>query len=130
MSSPEFSELVSAQNRTTHAVRAMAVYLLYSALFNVIGGVIIGIAFASGSASGGVVFGGVIVAVGNLIGLFNGLSELGKSNPANTGISQAVPTGTSANGSSAGTNPIHCKNCGEPNSWNAFRCTKCDGIVE
>jgi hypothetical protein len=129
---------VAAQNRTTQAVRSIAVYILYSALFNVIGGVIIGISYASAAgsysglagAAGGLVFGGLILVVGNLIALFKALAELGRSNIANSENVQAAGVTVPQQASASSPNQVVCKNCGELNAWNAFRCTKCDGIVE
>ena len=138
MNITDTAAFVAAQNRTTQAVRSIAVYILYSALFNVIGGVIIGISYASAAgsysgiagAAGGLVFGGLVLVVGNLIALFKALAELGRSNIANSENVQVAGGAVSQQESASSSNQVVCKNCGEPNAWNTFRCTKCDGIVE
>lgn len=141
MSNNDTSSLVAAQNRTTQAVRAIAVFFLYSALFNLIGGVIIGIAYVSSfgsysglsSASGGIVFGGLVIAGGSIFALFKGLSELGKSAIDSTGNVSSVSSGATY-GAEAKSAPaegqVSCKNCGTPNPWNQLRCSSCDGLVE
>lgn len=138
MNSPEILRLVSAQDRTTHAVRAIAVFILYPLVFNIIGGIFIGISLGisassfngSASAVGGFVFGALIIAVGNLFALVKALSELGKSNAANSVVAVSSPSSESIDGDSKRENTVHCKSCGAPNASNSFRCTKCDGIVE
>jgi ribosomal protein L40E len=144
MKDNDTSALVAAQNRTTQAVRAIAVFILYSALFNLIGGVIVGLAYVSAlssynglaSASGGVVFGLVVVAGGYLFALFKALSELGKSQVSATvqiGEPMASPAATDASETAqaaAAEGQVACKNCGTYNAWGAFRCVKCDGLVE
>lgn len=106
MNSPEISRLVSSQDRTTHAVRAIAVFILYPLVFNIIGGIFIGISLGisagsyngSASAVGGFVFGALIIAVGNLFALFMALSELGKSNAANSVVAVSSPSRESIDG--------------------------------
>jgi hypothetical protein len=138
LSDNENSGLVSAQTKTIHAVRSIAVYILYSAVFTVIGGAIIGISAAvaansydgPSSGTGGIIFGIVIIGIGNLVGLISGLSELGKSNPAYLGVSQPGPMVSGAVSKSAGCKLVPCQHCGTPNGWNSERCTNCDGLIE
>ena len=138
MNSPEISSLVAAQDRTTHAVRAIAVFILYPLVFNIIGGIFIGISLGisagsydgASSAGGGFVFGALIIAAGNLFALVKALGELGKSNAAKSLAALASPSSESIDGGSMGENKVYCKSCGAPNASNSFRCTKCDGIVE
>lgn len=138
MNSPEISRLISSQDRTTHAVRAIAVFILYPLVFNIIGGIFIGISLGisagsyngAASAVGGFVFGAFIIAAGNIFALVKALSELGKSNVAMSVAALSSPSNESVDGDSRRENKVYCKSCGAPNASNAFRCTKCDGIVE
>jgi len=47
MNDEQFAQLIAAQDRTTYAVRAIATLIIISAIFDVIGGVIFGIALGS-----------------------------------------------------------------------------------
>lgn len=137
MNSPEITRLVSAQDRTTHAVRAIAVFILYPLVFNIIGGIFIGISLGisagsyngSASAVGGFVFGALIIAAGNIFALVKALSELGKSNAANGVVALSSPSSESIDGDSLRENKVHCKSCGASNASSSSRCTKCDAIV-
>lgn len=138
MNGSENSGLIAAQDRTTHAVRAIAIFILYPLLFNLIGGIFIGISLGisagsyngAASAVGGFVFGALIIAGGNLFALVKALSELGKSSTSNSPLSQESTSRDNGAGDPIGENLRYCKNCGAPNASNSFRCTKCDGIVE
>ena len=81
--------LVAAQDRTTHAVRALVLFIFISAISSVLGYAIIGAGASqnvscalSGSSCDNSAFtatGWVIVAVGFLTALFTGIIELGQS---------------------------------------------------
>jgi len=81
--------LVSAQNRTTHAVRALDLFIFISAISGVLGYAVIGAGASqsvtcalSGSScdnSALTAMGWVIVAVGFLSALLTGIAELNKS---------------------------------------------------
>lgn len=138
MNNSDFSSVVASQDRTTHAVRAIAIFILYPLVFNIIGGIFIGVSLGisagsyngAASAVGGFVFGALIIAAGNLFALFKALSELGKSNAANRVVAISSPSSETIDDVSVGENKVYCKSCGAPNARNSFRCTKCDGIVE
>jgi len=70
--------LVAASDRTTAAVRSLAVYFFTLLTFSLIAGVLVGIGFGSGSP-GLVVAGYLSAFVGFLVALTRGLSELQKS---------------------------------------------------
>jgi len=139
----DISTLVSAQNRTTQAVRAIAVFILYSALFNLIGGVIIGLAYGAGvssydglaSAAGGIVLGAVVIVVGYLVALFKALSELGKSHVGKEHSDREFErysdeiSASSTKKATKVSGGIACKSCGESNAAGTFRCKKCDGLI-
>lgn len=142
MSTTDNAALIAAQNRTTHAVRAIGIYFLYSALFNLIGGVIIVISCATSlnsyeglsSAIGGIVFGGIVIAAGAIYGLFKGLSELAESAvkvshaPAVQAASDKAVSSPQAQELLTGN--VVCKYCGNENDVNKFRCATCDALVE
>lgn len=90
--------LIAAQNRTTHAVRALAIFIIYSSISSLVGGVIIGISYAVAmnsyeglySAGGGIIFGALVAAVGYLVALSLAAAELGKSKPQKTDGSKST----------------------------------------
>jgi hypothetical protein len=78
-------ELVAAQNRTTRAVRALAVFLFSSLRSGLVGSGFAGLGFLtlSSSAQTGIfliVIGWLITFVGFFVAFFKGSSELQKSN--------------------------------------------------
>lgn len=146
------NDLVAAQNRTTHAVRALGAFLLYSSLFNLIGGVIIGIAYVSATTSyegiqgvmGGIEFGVFVIAVGYIVALGIGLSELSKSKlyapgaePQSYAASQAASAApapatqapVTASADAAASTSVACPNCSAVNTRSRSRCRVCDGLL-
>jgi predicted ATP-dependent serine protease len=70
--------LVAASDRTTAAVRSLAVYFFTLLTFSLFAGVLVGLGYGSGSP--GLVVAGYLAAfVGFLVALIRGLSELQKS---------------------------------------------------
>ena len=128
-------DLVAAQNRTTHAVRALGVYVLYAALADLIGGVIIGITYASSGGymdsteSAGLVFGFAVLAIGNLIALFAGLGELSRSK-INVAVTKNAAVTEESSSSTAGLGQVACRSCSTINSESANRCSKCDAWLK
>jgi hypothetical protein len=138
--------LEAAQNRTTKAVRAIAIFVLYSALFSLIGGIVIGISSVIGGGSGrdsssamvGIVLGAVIVAGGYGFGLFKAFSELDESrvdrdllvheSDANQQFSEDGDSDEEE--SSTESNATRCQNCGTINALGKLRCVQCLSAIE
>jgi multidrug efflux pump subunit AcrB len=135
----EIQELVAAQNRTTHAVRAIGAFFIYSAVFGLVGGVIIGISYSVAlnswdglsSGMGGISFGAFVVGVGYLVGVIVGVSEFRKSRVDGN---RAVSSGNAVEpSSSTGTELpdgfIECRHCQASNVKNRARCRVCGGLL-
>lgn len=81
--------LISATNRTTYAIRSLAIFLFTTLCTSVLGYVLISAGASaalrcdsySDCGSGFVIWGFVIVALGFIVGLGAGVNELGKSKP-------------------------------------------------
>jgi len=131
-------DLLQAQNRTTHAVRALAVFVLYSAVSNLVGGVIIGISYGIGLASYeglgsvtfGLVVGSLVIAVGSGIALGQGLSELGKSRVDSPNLQQTNSyVGEEQIRTRNSDDQTSCQHCSALNAPGKSRCRVCDGLL-
>ncbi len=88
--SSEDSNLVRAVDRTTYAIRSLAIFLFTTLCTSLLGYGLIGAgataalrcnSYYSDCGSGFVIWGWVIIALGFIIGLGVGITELGKSKP-------------------------------------------------
>jgi len=80
----ENAELLEAANRTTHAVRAIGLFLIIEVAFSVVSAAIIGMAYAASDGApvpGFLWTGGVLGVVGLAIALVAGARELDRSKP-------------------------------------------------
>ena len=76
------NDLVLAQNRTTYAVRAIALFIIVQVQTAFLGGALIGLALTMGSDGVALlVFGYLIIVVGIAISIVVAYSELRKSQP-------------------------------------------------
>jgi hypothetical protein len=132
-------ELVAAQNRTTHAVRAIAVFLIYSSIFNLAGGIIAGVSFAVSlntwegvnSSFGGLTFGLVLAGIGYIVAVIIAAYELSESKlrgVEQTARQDALPI--SAETPFAQDGEVVCRHCGQVTSGKFVRCNRCDGWLE
>ncbi len=145
MGSASNTQLVRAQDRTTHAVRAIGIFFIYSAFFNLAGGSILAITYFSsinaynGLSSGipGFVFGGLVIAVGTITSLIKSGSELAlSSNWENKKSSEVLDEDEDLlkNTKSAPTmqavlkseTRVSCTNCSAMNPKTAKVCSVCD----
>ena len=145
MRSASKTQLVRAQDRTTHAVRALGVYFIYSAFFNLSGGAILTITYISsinsydGLSSGmpGFVFGGLVITAGSVTSLIKASRELALSNNWEGKKSSEVldyEDDSLKSAKSASTmkavlkseTRVPCTNCSTTNDKSAKVCSFCD----
>jgi uncharacterized Zn finger protein (UPF0148 family) len=82
--------IITSQNRTTYAIRSLAIFLFTTLCTSLFGYGLIGAgtsaslrcdSYYSDCGSGFMIWGWVIIAVGFIVGLIVGINELGKSRP-------------------------------------------------
>ena len=79
-------ELLKAVDRTTYAIRSLAIFLFTTLCTSLLGYGLIGAGAAAAlrydpSSSSFVIWGWIIIALGFIVGLIVGINELGKSRP-------------------------------------------------
>jgi hypothetical protein len=82
------ADFIEAQDRTTYAIRSLAIFIFTTLCTSLLGYGLIGAGAAAAlrcnsydCSSGFVIWGWVIIAIGFIIGLGVGINELGKSKP-------------------------------------------------
>lgn len=139
--SPE-DELLKEAQRTTHAVRAIARFLLLVVTYEVFAAILIGLGFAVGDEGnvdagiGFLLFGLLIAAVGLIHALVAGHSELGKSDrtesaPQPSPVAQEVEIPRDKNGLLEGTcSCTKWERAGATDFKNGVKyCTRCERVI-
>ncbi len=129
METPEtlekLSQLIAAQNRTTHAVRSLAVFIIGYIPWLLAGLALIIFGLANPYSGGGLVlFGSFVILVGSIVVIVQSVSELGKSRVPS--VVRAVEVSVDATSTRAhAASEWQCSSCGSLNSKEFNSCTKC-----
>lgn len=129
METPEtlekLDQLIAAQNRTTHAVRSLAVFIIGYIPWLLAGLALIIFGLANPYSAGGLaLLGSAVILVGSIVVIVQSVSELGMSRVPSSALVQEAKVEDLGKRAPAGSD-WNCSSCGAANSKEFNSCSKC-----